>query len=219
MIPYYVIENNQLRPSYDFIKHSNRYFTYEENFNHQEDSVKEVVNGFLIRCIESAFNNDTNFAWNQLTKMPYIYRTLKDNPVLFFPVVFHNQRLVCGCGRLFTIQNFFPEISVNRIVIQDNFVENAMLSVNELQDKIMNNSVLKQLQSPGFHLNYHLTNDLIMALEYSTDTTNRFPFVGDSDKHLGLLRHIVAMIKQNYDGSNALKILKAITQIELPKKR
>lgn len=191
---------------YDFITQS------EKNFYYIDDSTdlikKQTLLNFFVNIIkknQSNWNNISNQERAQIGKIPNLYHSLLKENSLRFPIVFSDQKLMCGYGRAITVDRYFPDIKLPGIVISNKSLPYYKIKdINDLMSIITNYSYWKDKDLSKFNFGFVVDDDdIIHATDYQNkDERFLYKFIEDAGTIDSQWQKVMSVISSYQDINN-----------------
>lgn len=185
--------------NFDFVMASKKFFYYQPLVRRLH-----IDRSWLVydRWIQQARARDPAFSWDQLCKLPYLYQSLAREQSMRFPVAMIDGGVVtCGTGRAIVIDQFYPDITIDAIVVSRQprlDLTHRLCSVRDIEDVLLARPFF-QNRGHSFRLSYEVGGeDRIMATDFCRARQNYFPFCEDS-VNAGLIARIQKIIDAQTD--------------------
>lgn len=196
--------------NFDFVMASKKFFYYQPLVHRLH-----IDRSWLVydRWIQQVRARDPAFSWDQLCKLPYLYQSLAREQNMRFPVAMIDGGVVtCGTGRAIVIDQFYPDIVIDAIVVSRQprlDLTHRLYSVRDIEDVLLARPFF-QNRGHGFRLSYEIDReDRIMATDFRRDRQNYFPFCENSVND-----RLISSIKELVDfRSDTKDIIRSICQL------
>ena len=205
-----------IRVNYDFIRRSKKFFYYHQNIDESFNQFKfyypRLLDVFEV-LRQKVLNNNVNFSWDTLAKLPYLKKSLQKEGEVRFPITIYNDAVTCGGGRTFVVKNYFPTIALDVIYIYDNTIENIHITrlnfLSDLETELLKKKYIKKKLEENYVMHWHLQDEIILAHDLSNNLANGFPFCTDTNQNVKLISQIKNLIfdTANQDIESVLRLI------------
>lgn len=187
------------RYDHDFIADSDLFYYYQSNFTLDHTARDRAWAAFDL-WRDQALQNMPDFSWDQFTKLPYLKQSLEREQCLRFPIIFHDDIVCCGNGRVVTVAMFFPNLPVDRIICstQPRYDLQHLTTLQDLERVLLQRPFLSRAMRAQRCFNWHVNRGLIVAHDISR-THNTFPFCKNSQRNARLLDQVKRMVMNSHD--------------------
>lgn len=210
-----VYPNGEMKINDDFIAQGIKHYYYESQFEITDTIYRSCLRVFD-QWRKDILNHDPDFSWDQFTKLPYLLQSLKQEQELRFPIVFYNDSVHCGSGRVVIIRLFCPNVLADRLIITDRPIQGSgvITSMTDLEQKLLIKNYIRQNLTQAHAWNFHVDQGIVFGNDFSTDHRNCFPFCKDSEKNHELVQRIKDFVLTNPD-LDIESLLAVISQFDL----
>lgn len=188
--------NGQQKKNWDFLQHSGKHYYYDASFEIDETFYTGALNWFD-GMRHQILADDFSFPWDQLTKLPYLRRSLAQEQQMRFPLSVYKDNVCCGAGRTVIIGLFYPHINLDRIVISDTPIAHDLKisTMAELEYLLLKKSWFQENLTSKSRFYWHVHDGIIYGHDVSRRWTLPFPFCQRSARNEPLIRAITDLCK------------------------
>lgn len=197
---------------HDFIQHSDLHYYYEASF-----SITPAMHQRALWAFDGwrreVWQGRPDFSWDQFTKLPYLRQSLLEEKSLRFPIIFHDDIVCCGNGRVVTIGLYCADLPTDRVICSTRSLDlHRLHSMADLERVLLAKPFFQRVMHPTRGWNWMVDQGVIRAHDISR-TNNTFPFCKNSERNQPLLSKIKHLVLTSHDRS-ITDLLEEIGQLD-----